>query len=170
MRKGFNPYKDKKIEQSDYFHQVIVPVYIPKLEGYLRDGLTILKYCLESLLSTSHSQTYFTIVNNGSCGEVADYLVDLKCKEQIHELIYTTSIGKINAVLKGIVGYSFSLVTITDADVLFLNDWQKETYKVFNFFPKAVAVCPTPSPRSYKTYTSNIYWDYFFSKNVFYKL
>jgi hypothetical protein len=168
MRKGFNPNKDKKIEQSDYFHQVIVPVYLPKLEGYFKDGLTILKYCLESLLSTSHSQTYLTIVNNGSCGEVVDYLVDLKCKEQIHELIHTSSIGKLNSVLKGIVGHSFPLITITDSDVLFLADWQKGTYDVFNNFPKTGAVCPTPSSRSYKTYTSNIYWDNFFSKKMYF--
>ena len=83
MRVGFNPNKDKQINTSDYFHQVIVPVYVPNLEGYFKDGLTILKYCIESLLKTSHSQTYFTIVNNGSCTEVIEYLVDLKHNKQI---------------------------------------------------------------------------------------
>jgi hypothetical protein len=166
MRIGLNPNKDQKITTSDCLHQVVVPVYIPNLEGYFKDGLTILKYCLESLLKTSHSQTYFTIINNGSCIEVIEYLVSLKHNQQIHELINTTNIGKLNAVLKGLVGHSFPLITIADSDVLFLSGWQKATYAVFEGFPKTGAVCPTPSSRSYKTYTSNIYWDLFWSKQL----
>jgi Glycosyl transferase family 2 len=166
MRIGFNPNKDQKAPQSDYFHQVVIPVYIPNFEGYFKDSLIILKYCVESLLKTCHSKTYFTIVNNGSCVEVIEYLVELKRNKQIQELIHTTNIGKLNSVLKGLIGHSFQLVTISDADVLFLNNWQKETYRVFEEFPKTGVVCPTPSAKSYKTYTSNIYWDYFFSRKL----
>ncbi len=166
MRVGFHPNKDKQLQVSDYFHQVIIPVYIPNLEGYFKDGLIILKHCLESLLKTSHSQTYFTVVNNGSCIEVIEYLVSLKRSKQIQELIHTTNIGKLNSVLKGLVGHSFPLITITDSDVLFISGWQKATYAVFEGFPKTGVVCPTPSSRSYKTYTSNIYWDLFWSKKL----
>jgi hypothetical protein len=83
---------------------------------------------LESLFRTSHSQAYFTIVNNGSCVEIIDYLVGLKSKNQIHELIHISSIGKLNYVLKRLVGHSFPLITITDSDILFLTDLQKGTY------------------------------------------
>ena len=91
---------------------------------------------------------------------------DLFIKNEIHELIHTTNIGKINAVLKGVSGNNFSLVTISDSDVIFLNDWQKATYNVFDNFPKAGVVCPTPSSRSLRTHTANIYWDLFFSKKL----
>lgn len=166
MRVGFNPQKDKKVEQSECFHQVIVPVYIPNQEGYFKDALTILKYCLESLLCTSHKKTYITLVNNGSCVEVAEYLVSLYESKQIHELIHSTSIGKLNSVLKGSAGHSFPLVTVSDSDVLFLTGWQVASYQLFHSFPKAGAICPTPSSRSFKTFTSNIYWDLFFSNSI----
>lgn len=156
MRVDFNPNKDKILEPNDFFHQVIVPVYIPNQEGYFKDSFIILQYCLESLFKTSHSKTYFSIVNNGSCEEVIDYLDDLFKKNKIQELIHTFNIGKLNAVLKGIAGQQMPLITITDADVLFLNGWQKATYEIFETFSKAGAVSTTPSSRLVRHFTSNV--------------
>lgn len=166
MRIGFNPLKDKELPPNDFFHQVIVPVYIPNQEGYFKDSFTIFKYCLASLFKTCHSKTYFTVVNNGCCQEVIDYLNDLHNQGEIHELIHTTAIGKLNAVLKGLSGQNFQIVTITDADVLFLNDWQKSTYAVFEAFPKAGAVCPTPSSKTIRQNTSNVLIENLFSKEM----
>lgn len=168
MRVGFNPNKDKHREPNDFFHQVIIPIYIPNFNGYFTESFQILKYCLESLLKTTHSKTFITLVNNGSCGDVVDYLEELYRNGKIHEIIHTTNVGKLNAVLKGISGHDFLLITVSDSDVLFLNDWQKETYKVFENFPKTGAVCPTPSSRSLKNYTSNIWFELFFSKSLFF--
>jgi hypothetical protein len=166
MRIGFNPNKDKAHSPNDFFHQVIVPVYIPNQEGYFRDSFKIFKYCIESLFKTSHQHTYFTIVNNGSCDTVVDYLNILYQENKIHELIHTDNIGKLNAIVKGIVGQKFQLVTISDADVLFLNDWQQATYQVFDAFPKTGAVCPTPSSKSFNDTTYNILFEKLFSKNL----
>ncbi|MDP2060794.1 MAG: glycosyltransferase family 2 protein, partial [Flavobacteriaceae bacterium] len=52
------------------------------------------------------------------------------------------------------------------ADVLFLSHWQRAAYNIFETFPKAGVVCPTPSSRSLRTFTANIYWDLFFSKKL----
>jgi hypothetical protein len=82
MRNGNNPTKNLNLSKDYYNHQVITTIYTPKLGRYFKDWFTILKYYLKSLLFTSHSQTYFIIVNNCSCGEVGDYLVGLKCKQQ----------------------------------------------------------------------------------------
>ena len=166
MRVGFNPHKDKQQPKSDYFHQVVIPVYIPNQKGYFKDSLEILKLCLDSLFITKLDMTYITIVNNGSCIEVGEYLNDLFHENKIHEIIHTTNIGKLNAILKGIIGHNFSLITIADSDVMFLNDWQKASYSVFENFHKAGVVCPTPSSRSLRTYTANVYWDMFFSKRL----
>jgi len=125
MRIGFNPNKDKELDSTDFIHQVVVPVFIPNHEDYFKDSFRILKYCLESLFKTSHNKTFFTIINNGSDKIVVDYLNNLLADGTIHELIHTTNIGKLNAILKGITGQKFQLITISDADVLFLNDWQK---------------------------------------------
>lgn len=166
MRVGFNPNKDKLQKPNDFFHQVIIPVYIPNQEGYFKDSFQILKLCLESLLKTSHAKTYITVVNNGSCIEVINYLDNLYREEKIQELIHTSDIGKLNAILKGLVGHNFDLITITDADVLFLNDWQKETYTVFENFKKTAVVSPVPSPKMLKQFNENIYLDKFFSTQL----
>ena len=77
MRKGLNPQKDKPQEQSEIFHQVIIPVYIPNQEGYFKDSFRIFKICLESLFKTTHSKTFISVVNNGSSKEIQDYLDEL---------------------------------------------------------------------------------------------
>ena len=87
-------------------------------------------------------------------------------ENKVHELIHTTSIGKLNSILKGLVGQSFPLITISDADVLFLNDWQKESYKVFNAFPKAGIVSTTPNSKMVKYLTGPVLIDNFFSKSL----
>lgn len=166
MRIGFNPHKDKKSIPNDYYHQVIIPVYIPNQEDYFKDSLEILKFCLNSLFLTSHSKTYFSVINNGSCNEVKNYLEQLVQEKKIHEIIHTSSIGKLNAILKGIVGHNFPLVTITDSDVLFLNQWQTQTYTVFEEFPKAGAVSTTPNSKMVKHFTSSIFIETLFSKKV----
>lgn len=166
MRVGFNPHKDQPQQESDYFHQVVIPVYIPNEEGYFKDSFEIFKLCLDSLFKTIHKKTYITIVNNGSCDVVIAYINKLFLDGEIQEIINTSNIGKSNAIVKGIVGCDFSLITVTDADVLFLKYWQRETYTVFEAFPRTGVVCPTPSSRSLRTYTANIYWDLFFSKRL----
>lgn len=166
MRVGFNPNKDKVLPKSDFTHQVIVPVYIPHQNDYFKDSFQILKLCLESLFKTCHSKTFITVVNNGSCSEVVSYLNQLQYEAKLHEVIHTTAIGKLNAILKGFSGHDFPLITITDADVLFLNQWQKATCEVFEAFPKAGIVSPSPNPRMIRYYTANILITTLFSKEV----
>ncbi|PKH67681.1 glycosyltransferase family 2 protein [Flavobacterium sp. ALD4] len=166
MRVGFNPNKDKIQEPNEFFHQVIVPVYIPNQEEYFKDSFIILQYCLNSLFKTSHTKTYFTIVNNGSCDKVVGYLNQLYEENKIDELIHTTNIGKLNAILKGVTGQHFPLITISDADVLFLNDWQKATYEVFEAFPKTGVVSTTPSSRVLKQDTANVLVAQLFSSKL----
>jgi hypothetical protein len=166
MRVGYNPNKDKELEKTSYHHQVIVPIHIPNQVGYFKDSFQILQYCLESLFKTSHSQTYFTMVNNGSCTLVIDYLNHLYEGGKIHEVIHTTTIGKLNAILKGLTGHQFPLITISDADVLFLNYWQKATYDIFEAFSRTGVVCTTPSSKVLKQHTYNTIISNLFSSKL----
>jgi hypothetical protein len=165
MRVGVNPNRDTKIEQ-DYFHQVIIPLYIPNTEDYYKDAFRVFKISIISLIKSSHGKTFITIVNNGSCDEVKAYLNDLYNQQKIQEIIHSVNIGRVNASLKGISGHDFDFVTLSDGDVLFLNGWQKATYSVFKSFPKTGMVCPTPSSRSYNNYTFNIWFSKLFSKKL----
>ena len=167
MRLGSNPNKQvDQEEQSNYLHQVIVPVYIPNEEGYFVDALKILKICIDSLCNTVHDRTYITVVNNGSCSKVVHYLDSLFSEKKIHELIQTDNIGKINAVFKGLAGNNIPLVTITDADVLFLSDWQTETMNIFCHIPKAGVVGIVPQFKMYTTLSGNTLFDNLFSKKL----
>ncbi|MDI9257675.1 glycosyltransferase family A protein [Flavobacterium sedimenticola] len=166
MRVGFNPHKDKPLEKSHYIHQVIVPVYIPHAEGYFKDSFTVLQHCLNSLIQSVHSKTMITVVNNGSSKEVVHYLNQLFEAQKIQELIHTENLGKINAILKGVTGNNIELVTISDADVLFLKDWQKETVSVFNHFPQAGVVGIVPQIRMFEYFSGNLIFDHWFSSNL----
>jgi hypothetical protein len=166
MRVGNNPYKDKKLEKTKFTHQIIIPVFIPNEEGYFKDAFQIFKYCLQSLFATVHSQTFITIVDNGSNLAIINYLNELYFQQKIHELIHTENVGKLNAILKGLVGNNISLVTITDADVLFKPNWQQETYKVYNAFPKAGVVGLIPQFKMFELYCSNVIFETLFSKKV----
>ena len=166
MRIGFNPHKDMPNEGSSYNHQVVLPVYIPNQEGYFKDSFRILQLCVESILKTVHLKTFITIVNNGSCSEVRDYLDELFANKKIHEVIHTDNIGKLNAILKGLSGNNIELVTIADSDVMFLENWQKETVTVFNNFPKAGVVGVVPQYRNFGHFCGNLLVENFFSKKL----
>ncbi|WP_281228102.1 glycosyltransferase family A protein [Flavobacterium aquiphilum] len=166
MRIGYNPHKDKIQEKSGFLHQVIVPVYIPNHEGYFKDSFAILKLCLESLLNTVHIQTFITVVNNGSDKIIADFLDSLFAENKIQELIHTENIGKLNAILKGLAGNNIELVTISDSDVFFLPNWQKETVKIFNEVPKAGVVGVVPQFKMYESNCGNVLFDNIFKSNL----
>lgn len=166
MRVGFNPHKDEPQQDSDFTHQVIIPVYIPNQEGYFRDSFKILKLCLESLFATVHKKTFITIANNGSETSITQYLDTLLQQNKIQELIHTENIGKLNAILKGLAGNTIELVTISDSDVLFLSNWQIETVKVFTHVPNAGVVGIVPQFKMYEHYCGNIIFDNFFNKNL----
>ena len=146
MRVGNNPNKDLKelSNKLSYKHRIIIPVYIPSEGGYFKEALKIFKTCIISILKTKSSHTAISVVNNGSCVEVENYLNTLFRSNKIQELIHTENIGKINALLKVLRTVNEDLITITDADVLFLNGWQDNTVKVFNAFPKASVVGIVP--------------------------
>lgn len=165
MRKGQNPQRNVSYN-NNYSHQVVIPVYIPNNEGYFKDGLIILKISIASLIKTTHSKTFITVVNNGSSKQVFNYLNELFEKGLIHEIIHTSNIGKNRAIIKGTKGHNFKIVTITDADVLFLNHWQVETVKVFNAFPKAGVVGLVPQFKLYNNFCSNLIISNFFNKKL----
>jgi hypothetical protein len=166
MRVGFNPHKDEPQQDSEFTHQIIIPVYIPNQEGYFKDSFAILKLCLESLFATIHKKTFITIANNGSDTSIAQYLDTLLQQNKIQELIHTENIGKLNAILKGLAGNRIELVTISDSDVLFLPNWQVETVKVFQHVPNAGVVGIVPQFKMYESNCGNVIFDNLFNRRL----
>lgn len=157
MRKGSNPEKLDNFLDCYAYHRVVVPVYIPNFEGYFKDSFEIFKLNIESLLATIHDKTRITIYNNNCISEVKSYIDELYNNHfQIDQVFHSKeNLGKINAILASVKGNLEPLITITDSDVLFKHDWQKEVEQVFINFPNAGMVSPVPSSKALKNYTAN---------------
>ena len=168
MRKGVNPTKGGKlISKEECHHRIIIPVHIPNEEGYFKDAYKIFELCLFSVIKTAASKIKVSVISNKCCDEVNVRLLKLYHEKHINELIIEhDGIGKINSVLKAIRTSEERLITITDADVLFLNNWENEVSTIFKAFPKAGAICPVPVYRKHLDLTGNIWFDNFFSNKL----
>ncbi len=170
MREGKNTSKEQLIGLKSCSHRVIIPLYIPNEGGYYKEAFQVFEMCLHSVLKTAMSPLKVSVVSNGSCQAVNSKLLKLNEEGYIDELIVETeSIGKINSILKALKTCEERLITITDGDVLFVNNWEKETLNVFGAFPKAGMVSPTPIFRTQLRLTSNIWWRYLFSKKLLFR-
>lgn len=168
MRKGYNPTKGGKLvvkEPCD--HRVIIPLHIPHETDYFKDAYQIFELCLFSILKTASSKLKVSIISNKCSYQVNERLLKLCKDHDIDELIIEKEgIGKINSLLKALRTVEERLVTITDADVLFLDHWEDEVVSVFKSFPKAGAVCPVPVYRKHLDLTANIWSTFLFSNKL----
>jgi len=162
MRIGSNPAANQIIDNSTT-HRIIIPVYVPNLDGCFEKGLETTKLCIESVVKTRHQKSFFTVVNNGCCESVTTYLQGLYAKGQIDQLIhFKENKGKIDAVIPVARTCSEPLVTISDGDVLFKNGWMQAVESVYKNFPEAGMVSPVPHGTVYANYTVNTLFDGFF--------
>ncbi|WP_124980926.1 glycosyltransferase [Nonlabens xiamenensis] len=168
MRSGVNPVKGgKPVIKAPCDHRVVIPLFIPHENDYFKDAYKIFELCLGSLLKTSTSALKISIISNNCSPVINERLIKLYEQKEIDELIIEREgIGKINSVLKAIRTAEERLITITDADVLFLNNWEQEVVRVFKAFPRAGAVCPVPVYRKQFDLTHNIWKDYLFSNKL----
>lgn len=168
MRKGDNPTKiGKLVEKTPCEHRVIIPLHVPNEEGYYKDAYKIFELCLFSVKKTSSTPIKISVVSNGSSITVNERLTQLYVQNTIDELIIEREgVGKVNSILKALRTADERFITITDADVLFKNEWESEVVKVLESFPKAGAVSPVPVFRKHFELTHNIWFDYFFSSKL----
>ena len=145
MREGSNPQKTEKQIELSCHHRVIIVVFIPELSGYYKNSLEVFKLCLNSLIAANSRSYAITVVNNGSCKEVSEFLNDNLKNKDIDTLIsHNQNIGKIDALLGAARGAREDLITISDADILFMKNWNVATREVFDAFKKAGSVSPIP--------------------------
>ena len=167
MRKGINTSKDTPIAINSCEHRIIIPLYIPHELDYYEQSFRIFELTIQSLKITSTYNYQLSVISDNCCESVNGKLYQLFQENSIDELILEKeNIGKINAILKVLRTTEETYVTIADADVLFLNHWDKEVFAIFNKFPKAAAVSPTPIFRNQMNFTANIWVDYLFSDKL----
>ncbi|MGA7731717.1 MAG: glycosyltransferase family A protein [Chloroflexia bacterium] len=155
MRIGSYSAKEDPALRAYGHHRIVVPVYIPNLEGYFAQSLDVLKVCLESLHRTADAKARITAVSNGSAPEVVAELrrqLDLGVLDQL--LLNGTNRGKVDAVVSVARGCFEPFITITDCDVLFRTGWLEAVERVFLTFPEAGFVSPAPTPNAPWYFTS----------------
>lgn len=157
MRVGENPEKNAKKINKKYYHRVIVVFYISDNHEYFLNLHNVLDNCLSSLLNTiNHQTTAVTLVNNSSCSNVKSVLDKYSSKIDKY-VFYKENKGKVYAVLNEVRGTFESFVTISDADILFFDGWEKAVFNCFQLIPNAGVVSPMPLP----------YLTFHFNKSVF---
>lgn len=164
MRIGTNPEKNKKEIEIDNYHRIIIPVFIPNFDGYFESSFDVFKLCLESLLLTVHSKTRITIYNNNCHKDVKEYIDEKYNETEIIDQVFHSkeNLGKINAILAAVKGNLEPLITVTDADVLYKNNWQQEIEELFIGFPEAGMICPVPSSKGIRNFVNNNWYYGFF--------
>lgn len=147
MRIGVNPAKSQPGLSEYGRHRIIVPVYIPHLDGYFQHAIEILNLCLESLRITASSKAAITIVSNG-CAPAAIEEMERRYREGwVDQLVLNRcNRGKIDAAVSVARGCFEPLLTITDGDMLFRDGWIEAVEELFQTFPECGYICPFPSP------------------------
>lgn len=170
MRIGRNPEKDKKDENKQYFHRIIIPVFIPNTsDKYFEDAIDVFELGLNSLIETINLETtVITVINNNSC-EAVDDLCKVYKKYIDKYIHHNDNRGKVYAVLQEVYGSYEPFLTISDADVLFLKGWENEVFKIFKTFPKAGTVAPLPCPNLSTNRNSSVFTDLFWLGKIKYK-
>ena len=170
MRNGINPQKTKEKIKLETSFRVVMVVFIPEAGGYYANSLKVFKLSLRSLVNSNDGNYKITIVNNGSCAEVKDFLESFT-GENIDSIIYhSENIGKIDALVGAARGAREDFVTLTDADVLFLKGWCSATREVFTAFKKAGSVSPIPFRHGFYYGTSSVLKEILIQKLKFSKL
>lgn len=141
MRRGSNPAKSASQLAAFRRHHVIIPVYIPELSGYFAQLPEILGLCLDSLEATAGDSVDVTVVANGCCPEVVE---QLQARSLSQLVMNARNLGKVDALASVARGSYAEIITMADADVLFLPGWQQAVEQLFSTFPECGMVTPFP--------------------------
>lgn len=158
MRVGNNPEKGKGTTNKLWKHRVVVVFYVPDSDDdYFVHLPEVFDKCLESLVRTINPETTcITLIDNCS-GSRAKSIAG-KYRQRIDKYVeYTENKGKVYAVLNEVRGIYEEFVTVSDADILFYDGWEKAVFDVYADHPRAGVVSPHPCP----------FTTFYFNKSVF---
>jgi hypothetical protein len=155
MRTGENPLKAAPALGAYAQHRIIMPVFIPSLEGYFERSLEVLRICLESLRLTASGRASVTLISNSSAPEVNAELERQRTAGWVDQLLYNAANrGKVDAAVSVARGAFEPLITVADCDVLFKAGWIDAIERLFRTFPECGFACPFPNPNNPLRYTT----------------
>ena len=119
--------------------------YIPSLDGYFRDSMTIIKLMLESLHRNTSEAFDLLVFDNGSCKEIREELLRLQHQGSIKWLILSReNLGKTGAQNWIFSAMPNEWIGYTDSDVLFRKGWLEASWRIIDHFPEAGMVGAQP--------------------------
>lgn len=134
-------------------HRIVIPVFVPELEGYFAHALEVLELCLRSLHATIGSAANVTVIANGCAPPVVAWLEARR--ERFDQLVINrANRGKVDAAVGAARACFEPLITVADGDVLFLPGWVRAVERIFVTFPECGAATPAPNPRHAWSHTS----------------
>jgi len=159
MRKGQNPAKFVKDVARPERITVALLNYIPFLSGFYAETLDVLKASLESMRKDAGLSFDLLVFDNGSCGEVREYLVNEKEEGRIQYLILSEkNMGKGGAWNVMLTGAPGEIIAYTDADVLFSPNWLSRSVEILETFPNVGMVTARPFRTPPEFYESTLTW------------
>jgi glycosyltransferase involved in cell wall biosynthesis len=153
-RVGRHPLKIRGLEERALKAPLTVAtvVHIPALEGYWVQSLEVLRLFVASLLATTPRPFDLMVLDNGSCTEVADYLLELRDRQVIQLLVLSQrNLRKTGAMAFLLGAAPGDLVAFADSDALFLPGWLERSLEVLQAFPEAGKVSALPVVRGDRT-------------------
>ncbi len=160
MRNGVNPEKFKGEKNIQYWHRIIIPVYIPNInEEYYKESLTVLDYCLNSITQTINPKTTaITLINNNSTSIIDEVIGKYRLFIDKY-VLYDENKGKVYAAYSEALASYEPYITIADADILFFSGWETAVFEIFSAFPKAGVVAPVPSQSLAFSHNNSIFFN-----------
>ena len=159
MRKGQNPAKFVKDVARPERITVALLNYIPFLSGFYAETLDVLKVSLESMRKDAGLPFDLMVFDNGSCGEVREFLANEKEEGRIQYLIFSEkNMGKGGAWNVMLTGAPGEIIAYTDADVLFSPSWLSRSVELLENFPNVGMVTARPYRTSPELYSSTLAW------------
>jgi glycosyltransferase involved in cell wall biosynthesis len=133
--------------------------YVPFLSGFYAEALDVLRACLDSMHDRAGLPFDTLVFDNGSCGEVRDYLLNERESGRIQYLVLSErNVGKggaWNFILRGAPG---EIIAYCDSDVLFSPNWLRRSVEVLQAFPKVGMVTARPFRTPPDFYSATLAW------------
>ncbi len=144
-RSGTNPQKWIKTIKKPRNVSLVTAVHIPEQEGYWSEALEVFELCAKSARINTKIEFDFVVLDNGSCAEVGNRLLEMSLRGDIDYLVRasenTGKVGAWNILFTMDLG---EYVSYTDCDVLFFPSWLEKSLEIINAFDKAGIVTAQP--------------------------
>ena len=147
MREKQNPLKANAVVDSPARISICVLLCIPAQEGYFAEALDVFKLCLASIREHTTEAPYdLLVMDNGSCKEVVDYLIQLEQAQQIDYLILSKrNVGKANGQRLLLRAAPGDVVVFSDSDMYFRPGWLPAQLEILEAYPQIGEIGGQPS-------------------------